>query len=268
MTQQFGRTVYVQIGRPDEDGREFRDLRINFDVKHTLSRSPNEATIKIWNPSPNSIAHAQRDDTVVRLFAGYETPRLLFTGHPKGGGVKLRHEPPDKVLEIDALDGGRKLANARVNVSFGQKVGAEKIVEEMADELDVPRGVIDIPNEFELEQGGTFVGPVRDVMDRIATSVGADFSIQNGTLQLLDKDGDTGVEVSSYSYENGTLLAINRKDKGVEVKTTLDGTVRPGDRFDVDEDELGGIYKARDVRFKGDSGYADDFVNTMTAREA
>lgn len=268
MTENFGRTVYVQIGPEGGEGREFRDLAISFDIKHTLTSAPNEGTVEIVNPSDNSVALAQTDDAVVRVFAGYDTPRLIFEGSPKDNGVSLKYEHPDTVLEIDALDGGRALARSRVNVSIGGPVSAEKILEIVASELGLPRGVVEVPEPFELDQGITIDAQVSDVLDRLAKSTGANASIQNGSLQLIPKDGDKQVEVSSFSRSNGNLISVDRKDEGIEVTAQLDGTLRPGDRCEVDDDRgISGIFKARDVKFKGDN-WSGKFIVQFTATEA
>lgn len=272
MTEQFDRTVITQIGEPGAGGREFRDLRQKFRIKHTLSSGPNEAKIELWNPAPETIALAQTETAVVRVFAGYDTPALIFQGEPNDGGVEVIDDGVETTLKIDALEGAQPLASTRVNVSFGDTVTAEEVLETVADELGLPEGVVDVPEGFTLEQGGTFVGRASDVLDRIAVSIGADISIQAGSLQVIPEDGDTGVQSASFSSENDNLLDFREKDDGFVIKALLNGSVRPGDRVEVtrpvDGDTQTAVYKARDVEFRGGNGDVPDFDVVIVAREA
>ncbi|MFB6373824.1 MAG: hypothetical protein ABEN55_12120, partial [Bradymonadaceae bacterium] len=110
--------------------------------------------------------------------------------------------------------------------------------------------------------------PSRDALNRFAESAGVDWSIQDGSLQILPKDGDSQVQAAVFSDENENLISVSEKKDGIEVKAWLTPRVRPGDRFRLEDGGRTGIFKARDVGFIGDSGHSSTFQVKATAREA
>lgn len=267
MIRQFGRQVRVVAGPKGQDGVEIQGVRIGFDVKHTLSGEPSEASIEIYNLSDETTSIIESDDLEVRVFAGYANPGLIFAGNPVDGGVEDQFNGTDRKLKIEAQDGGREIARTQLNVSLDGEVTVRRAFNEVAERLGVPTGTIRIPDNVRVFQGLTLADHGRAVLDRLATMAGADWSIQNGALQVLPKDGDRQIEAASFSAENGNLIDVKRKKKGVKVKAFLVANVRPGDRFRLESDDESGTYKARDVRFQGDSGHANDFFIETTGRE-
>lgn len=263
----FGRQVVVQIGERGKEGSSWGGLRVTFRIKHTSSGTPNEATLEVYNWGDEAVEQLRADGTVVRLLAGYEAPRLLFVGTPTPDGVTQTDDGGDVVTKVQATDGGRELTGGQLNLSFGTPTTVDQLLSAAADELGLPEGQIDIPNNPRLEQGATLSGPVRDVLDRISEMAGAQWSIQDGKLRLLE-DEDTGREVAEYSSEAGTLIGSPEKlDEGLKVRTLLDPDQRPGHRFKLDHDKHGGLWRARQVVFDGDS-WGGNFYSDIKATPA
>jgi len=256
------------MGKAGETGRSWRDLRVSFRVKMSLGRTPNSATIKVYNLSTDSITLAQEPDTVVRVLAGYDAPRLLFQGNPVTGGVDLAHEGPDRILTVEAKDGGREFKRARLNVSFATGTPVREVVETAARAMNLATGTIQIPDDLTLDQGVTLAGPARDLLDRVALAANADWSIQDGVLQILDRDKNTAAEAVLFSADTGNLVGSPKpKDNGIEIKGLLETSIRPGGTFGVQSRDYGGLYKARDVEFEGDTGFDTPFYVIITGRE-
>lgn len=269
----FGRKVLVQLGGVDI-GESFEDLRVRFNITKTLKSEPNSGNIEIYGLTRTSVAAyiSLERDLRVRLLAGYDTPYLLFDGNPVkesdgNSGISFRAEGAERVFKIKAKDGLRRYERARVNVSLGQETSLEDVLVKVAEELAVPVDTIDVPPDIQLTQGVSLTGQATDVLDRLALSTGADWSIQDGKFQFLARRSARRGQGLLLSTEARNIIGSpQRKGKGVKVTTFIHGSVVPGAKFRLRSDEglLDGDYKATEVKYTGDSHYGDDFHATIT----
>jgi len=249
MTELFGRQVNLAI-----DDLAYRDLRVDFKIEKTISGEPNSAKITVWNLNRDrtEMVVSRKRDTLIRLEAGYNVPRLLFQGNPTKGGITVKNDGPDRKLEIEAQDGLNEYQNARIFKSFRAGTKIKKVVDEAVSAFDLPAGEIEVPSDRELTQGVTFNGRAADILDRVATSTAADWSIQDGKIRFIPSGETSGNQAVVFSSKNGNLVGSPEpKDDGLKITGLLDGSVNPGDRFVVESEEYDGIYKAKNVTYKG-----------------
>ncbi len=250
----YGRRAILQLGTANDEGKSFSDLRVTFRVVSTRKSTPNEATIQLYNPNPDTIALAQDPDAVIRLLAGYDVPQVIFTGNPTEGGVKSVKQGPDRILSIEAQDGLRAYQDARVSVSYTTETTLQQVYDTVAAAMGLPQGTIRVDESFKFTQGGVFSGYARDILDRIALSTGSGWFIRDGTLQLVGADEDTGERAVLFSATNGNLIGSPAlSDKGLEVTAMLAPTIRPGMPFRVESESVSGDYTADRVEFSGDN---------------
>lgn len=263
MTELWNRKVVVQL-----DDLSFEDLRVSFNVTKSVGGKPNKATISIYNVARDEISadRIRNRKLRVRLLAGYDVPSLLFEGNPINHGVSFHRQGADTIMKIQAQDGLRRYQNARVNVSFATETTAKQVVDEAVRQLGLPRGTIDIDEDVRWTNGVTLNGPVTDVLDRVARSLESDWSIQNGKLQILPRNGTRTRKGPKFSRDLGNLLEATPTKNGTKVVSLLTPNLSPGDRFELEDDYLGGIYKAVKVSHKGDTGYSSEFYTTAECR--
>lgn len=263
----FGRKVILEIGEPGGEARRWDHLRISGRVEKTPGRGPNTCVLEVYNPSAVTVALAQARGVVVRVLAGYDVPRLLFVGTVNRGGAAFERQGPDGVLTIEATDGGRRFQEAHVNESFGREMSLEQVFGVLADRLGVPLGAVRLSDDVRF-QGVTLVGPVRNALDELCDSLGVQWSVQDGALQVLADGDDTGEAVVVVSSKNGNLIGTpTPQDNGLEVTALLDGRLRPGRRFVLESERYNGVYRARDVMHVFDTGWDSAFHTVITARE-
>lgn len=247
------------------EGREFKDLRVSFRIKKTSDDKPNTATIELYNPGPGTIASVQDRNIIVRLFAGYDFPWLLCQGNPIKDGVNLSRNGPDRILKLEILDGRRALAS-RLNLNLAKNTTLKQALSEIGKQSNLGFGFVDDVDDFDLPYGIRLEGSPADALKRIGQISGADFSIQDGAIQILKKGRDTGESAVLFSTKNGNLLRVERKEKGrVNVIAKLEGSIRPGRRFVVESEYINGIFKAIDVEHSGDI-FDDNYTTKITAR--
>lgn len=256
----FGRQVLLTLSNEDGQGKAFPGFRVVFDVKMSTSSTPNTAVIEAYNLNPASVALAQEPSSVIELSVGYDVPRLIFRGNPTKDGVRSERRGVDRVLHIEAQDGGRAFKEARVNVSFSTSTTLQQVTDEIARQMGLPTGTLRIPGGVTFPHGITLTGPARDVLDRLASSYASEWYIRDGALQFLGAGEDTGEQAILFSADSGNLIGSpTKKDDGVEVTGLLTPSLRPGKPFRVQSRDINGDFTATDVSFRGDSGWDRPF---------
>lgn len=259
----------MRAGVPGTTGVQWSQNRVSFSVKKSLSgKKKNTAQVQIYNLNAQSISLFQNSDTIVQLYAGYNVPKLLFQGNIVRGGATVEMSEATRICKLELSDGSRKLQRARLAVTFAAGVRLSQVLAKVTEETGLPTGVVDIEDDYVFENGLALNTTVDRAMDRLASIAGADWSVQDEKLQMLGTKNATSETVLKFTSKNGNLLRVARQDKGkVEVTTLIDGSMRPGRRFVVeDSPTLNGIFKCQDVSFKGDSGWDNDFVMKIVAK--
>lgn len=266
----FQRKVILEIGQEGAPGFALEDLRISFKVDHKKTGTPNTATIQVYNPNPITLALLDGPVPVVTLKVGYSDslapdapviPRSIFTGAPVKNGVGSMKQGPDRIVTIDAQDGGRKYQRGEVDLVFATPTSFSVIVAAIAAQLALPVGSIVIVPDVVLPQGGVFSGAARDVLDEVTASVNADWMIRDGVLYVVPRGAPAPGFVPVFSSILGNLIGSpTKKDKGaVEVTALIDASLRPGSNFVLASESINGTYIAGDVSFVGDSGFDNPF---------
>jgi hypothetical protein len=265
----WGRKVQVQLNDELWDG-----LRVSFEVTKTLKGEPNKASISIYGIDTETYQNllASSRELVVSLFAGHEIPGLIFRGNPVKDGLEYKIAAPERILQVEAKDGYRAYTKGRIKGSFKGEVRIADVVEKAAAQLGIPVSVMDIPGDLRLTQGIHLRGPAHRILDRLAQSTGADWSIQNGTLQFLPKSKVRRNSGPLYSPDPGLANMMERptkKENGVELKVILDPGLTPGDRFEIRDSEyplFNGVYKVQALRHVGDN-WDTQFYTEIEAAE-
>lgn len=260
----FGRIVEVQLGTPNATGKSFTDLRVTFKIKMTDGSEPNEGKIEIYNLAPATVSTMQEDDAVIRLLVGYEslggTARLLFQGNPITGGVKLERRGVDRVLLVEAQDGGREMSSSHVSTSFAVPTNSQQLFTTLAEETGLPLGNVDAVVGDVSFPALSLQGQVKDQLDRVAAMSGARWGVRDGVIQVWEEGSSTGEEAVVFSAATGNLIGSPKiTDDGVEIRGLLAPTLRPGKPFRVESEDINGDYVATDVSFSGDGGFSTDF---------
>ena len=262
----FGRQVAFAVGTAADKGRLWSDLRIDFKVTHKLG-ARGTAEITVHNIPADVAELARGPDTIVRLFAGYDEAPLIFQGTPVDGSIRLTDEGPERKLKLEAQDGGRALAATHLNLSVSSGQSVRQVADRVIDQLGLPRGTVEVPDELGFPQGFHATGRAEDVMRRLSRATGADWSIQDGAVQVVPDDGDTGRRGVVFSSADGTLVGRPEpKDKGLQVTGLLRPALRPGDVYRIEGPDTEGFYKARTVKMRG-SRFKQEFYTVALGEE-
>lgn len=267
----FGRRVSIEFGLEGASGRRISDLRVGFKVQHKLGPTPSTATVRIYNLAQASVSLLQAPRAVLRLFVGYEPlEKLVFAGNPIKNGIDLKVEGADRILEVDASDGGRAYAETMISVSYSTPTTFGQVLELVLAQTQWARGTILVPEALSFPHGIVLHGRPSDVMRRLAAAVpplGADWYVRDGALYVLPKGQSTPEVAPLISSAQGNLIGSPASTKGgIKVRALIDATMRPGRAFVLESLGHSGTYVARDVTFTGDSGFERDFYMDLVAK--
>jgi len=262
-------------------GTEYKDFRIDFDIRKDLAGEPNEAKIHIYGLSPETRARALENefDTVIQLYAGYEgNVAKLFEGQPIQEGVTEESDGPDKEIIIEAAGGRSVIKTTKVSYSVDQVRTYQEAVNEftMVAARGNPRLAErpieiqpDLPNGHkQLPAGMVYSGNLPEIADSLAEDLDADWSFQNGVFVFLHKEATRPRPGPLFSDETGNLIhGPSPKEGGIEITVLLED-IEPGQQFKVKSrtrPQKNGVYKATSVHHTG-SRYEDNFYTTIEGR--
>lgn len=251
--RQFGRQLRLEIGNATS-GIAISNLRVAFEFQKSIDAKPNPGRIRVWNLNRDhmhQILTGQYDRA--RLAVGYSELRTIFAGDIIKPRVK--REGLDFIIDLECGDGDIDYQTARVATTLKAGATDTQIVAELAKTMTrTSKGAIDVPVTRALPRGKVLVGNTRDVLSRVATNNGADWSVQDGELIMLPAGKALPGESVLMSQETGMIGAPEATDNGLELACLLNPALRVGGVVTVRSilDYFDGDYKIVNLRSSGD----------------
>jgi hypothetical protein len=207
-------------------------IRITFEITKTIYRTPNVATIKIYNLNQTHENMVMGEFNDVILKGGYQgNSRLFFRGNIKYANAF--REGNDRIIELNCGDGDKDFGGALINftLSAGHS-DADAIKQLMTSMRATTLGHVAGKNLFKKHpRGRAFSGSARDILDRIADNNDAQWSIQDGILIMVPVDSTLPTEAIAVSSETGLKSAPEVNDKGIGMKMMFDPRIIPGSKL-------------------------------------
>lgn len=202
----FDRVAQLVVGQSGKDGILIEKLRFSFSIEKTLTETLNTSTIKIYNLSPASRKMVESPNNAVVLKAGYardKGPVTIFVGIVRRS--LTRREGPDWVTELELDDGLIAYRDSKFSTTFQPGASGIAVMRQVADQFGLP--VLALPNLTDkiYPNGFSFVGRVRDAMNKVCNYMGCEWSIQNQEIQILKKGGSRERTALVISQETGMI---------------------------------------------------------------
>jgi hypothetical protein len=244
------RTCRLEVGKANGGlvkGFSVSDLRVQFEVRKTIYKTPNTANIKIFNLREEN-EHRIRDEfDEVRLFVGYRgipgvtTPQeyLLFQGNIRFS--YFYREGMDHIAEIECGDGDKDYHTGVIKAFTLSKDATEAMVIEhiLAQFSTTKKGHIAGKKLHQPRiRGKVYSGAIKGIMSDIAKNNDAHWSIQDGKLVMVPVDSTLPGEAIMVSSETGLLGAPEVNDKGITVRTLMDARITPNGKLWLQNNEL------------------------------
>lgn len=186
-------------------------VHIKFDIEKADCESPNTAKISVWNLSPEHLAELDKKDCHVVLRAGYGSNlSLVFTGAVTSSSTTL--EGADTLTEIEAADGRVELRDSYLSVSYAAGTSTDAIYRDISSKMGSPvtlsKGASNSGKS--MGKGFSFVGSARDMLKRLTSYDGSNWTMQDGVIQVTRP----GEPVSQRCFElnaGSGLLGVPKK---------------------------------------------------------
>lgn len=288
MARLFQREVKVQVGEllihsqlEVVEGKTVKQgLDVVFEAERSTQRSANTAKVVLFNLNPQHRAAVQQleKDDEVSIEAGYAgSIGEIFRGNIRDGNST--RNGPDWATTVEAGDGEVALRSARINESFPAGTALETVMRRLTTKLGVGKGnsIEKLARSFvaqgrqlgnEFLEGTAVSGSVADQLTSMFDSVGLEWSVQNGAMQVLDKGGALDRTAVLLNKSTGLVGSPEvGKDGVLKVVALLQAEVFPGRKISVEAKGIGGsIFTVRRVKYTGDTAGQPWYVEIEAKR--
>ena len=268
----FGRKCRVQV---DTLGLEGFDVR--FEITKSLApKTPNAAECRVWNLSADHRKQLQELEKVyLSIEAGYESGMsLLFRGDLRD--VVSSRMGADWVTTITS-DSGRRARKQRLVKSFAPGASVSSVLQAAAQAMGVRLGntaartvaaKISGTQADKFFNGYAIAGQIDEELDRLARSVGLEWSIQDDELQFLDYGEPLAQLAVRLTSETGLLGSPEPGNKGiVEARCLLLPDLYPGRRIEMQSEHVRGMYRLETTKHVGSTFGAEWWVDLQLKSE-
>jgi len=263
----WGRDWELTIGTTCITPRVGTPLDCAFEVEKSTGREPNTAKVRVFNLGAERRQGLSSGDQI-ELKAGYTgLVETLFVGDAR----RVYHERSgeDIVTTLEARDAGERYRTTRLDRGFTVNTPVITVVRAAVDAMGIGRGNLDtlasdltIDNATAFAEGYTCDGPAWRVLDRLITSCGLRWSVQDGNLQLLR--GREALATTAVRLASGTgLIGSPTRDAGaargraqrqtVNAVAQLIPGLYPGRPVVLESSSISGSYRIKRVRYVGDN---------------
>ena len=267
----FGRKVTVQV-----DDLIVSDLHVQFKVVKTVRMEPTTLDLAIFNLSPHTRAGMAAKYSKVILNAGYAGQLgQVFSG--KSRTTDHEKVAPDVVTRIQGGDGEQQYQFGRVNLSFSPGAQYSDVVAACAKGMGIGLGNLQsalVPpfrkGLTQLTGGYSAHGSASRELDRLLKSLGFEWNIQDGQLQILPMDQASTESIYLLTPDTGLLGSpqhgapdrMGFTSMTLIAKSLLLPAIRPGRRVQIKTQSINGVYRVQKVTYSGDTA-GDEWFNEM-----
>lgn len=267
--------LYKRRYRLNVAGTEITNHNIDFNVLKSTDSTPNRLEATVFNLGPDTIGTLQRlpKHAPVSLEAGYEDSiSRIFRGDLRSV-LTLKQSEVDVATTIEASDGSR-VVRKKFNRSYGKGTRVEKVIEDLAESLDIDIGNLrsairnaNLENNTAVYQFGTVLsGDSYDQLIVLLRACGFEVSIQDGALQVLRLKDPLSSTAVLLREDTGLLQGASIDNKQIlSCSTLMIPDLFPGRKVRVESSNLRGTFKVTKCEYRG-SNYSNDWSIQIEGR--
>lgn len=227
------------------------ELHCKFETRHADLQTPNTCDIRAYNLS---------DDTVNAIFAATEKPSanqngqnlIIKAGYENANYGNIfsgeliqtrigRESPVDTYVDLLAHDGDTAYIYGAVNTTLaaGATVADQiSVIAKGFEQYGITFDAKSIPDNLRNQKsnrGVALYGPCSKLLNELAESYGFTYSIQNGTLQIVNYDTSLGGEAVVLNSATGLIGLPEQTLGGVMVRCLINPKIRVGGLVEVNQ---------------------------------
>lgn len=204
-----------------------RMLQVDFDIKMSRSKTPNQGVIAIYNLAETDRKRIERDAKSIRLYAGYDGDnKMIFTGDVIF--ASSMKETVDWKTEIKAGDGFRSFSQSITSRNYAAGTPVRTIVEQTAKDMGIALKESANILKGAIDGSVTLHGKSQLELDQVVRTAGGEWSIQDNELQVTPVTKPIDGDAIVLDASSGLLESPSVSEKGVAVRCQLHPDFRPG----------------------------------------
>jgi len=236
MSQQFLRKASLVIGAGTQ-ALDLSDMHFTFEVQAATvdNYMPKTAYVRVYNLSNQTSRTIATEGTQLILSAGYAGNfDTVFSGQITQARIG-RENGTDTYLDITAADGD-VFYNFKV-VSMSLAAGSDVIgrIGQIANASGVKLGTLQAPSAgAKLPRGVVYFGLPRDHLRSECSTIGADWSIENGQLDVIAEGGYKAGDIVVVTAATGMIGVPEQTELGISVRCLLNPHLQQNMRVQLD----------------------------------
>ncbi|MEC4682384.1 MAG: hypothetical protein VST70_01700 [Nitrospirota bacterium] len=221
MAQQFIRKATLVIGTGNQ-ALDLSALQFQFSVKASTIRTPKRVQLRIYNLKKETSQKVVTIGASVILSAGYSGNfGTIFSGQIVQVRIG-RENATDTFLDISAADSDYTYNQAIVNFSVSKGSSVIGRLGQLANAGGVKLGTTALPSiPAQLQRGRVYFGLLRDHMSSLCGTIGADWTLNNGKLEVVAQNGYRPGQIPLVTAATGMIGVPEQTPEGIQVKTLL-----------------------------------------------
>lgn len=273
--KQFNRQYRMAAGPPGKTGFEVGEvadttqipLNVEFSFEKSDLSTQNNGRVTIWNLNKSQLAVLNQNNCLVHFRAGYgnQLP-LIFAGSVTYATTEM--DGASERTEIELIDNLIAIRDTFVSVGYNGTVSWKKILTDSAAQMGVAISFSHNAKFSNVQNGFSFVGPAKNILDKACKCCGLSWSIQNGVLQIK-RPGDTmSREVFELNAESGLIgipkrIVLAQDDSGKvtqygwEAQYLLNGAINVNDYVKLVSKKVTGYFTVQAVQYMGSNRSGD-----------
>lgn len=232
-----------------DKGLDLSEFHIRFNTVNADVESPNNATIRVYNPSPKTVEKIKKEFNRVVLNAGYQTANygVIFDGTINQ--FRFGHESNTTTyLDILASDGDIGYTQGLVSKTLGRgTTNADALKESVkamnGASLDLS-GLKTDNQHIPALRGQVLFGMARARVRHLASTLDASWSIQNGNVVITDYKGYHEDQVVELNAGTGLIGFPEQMPDGIRIKCLLNPRLRIGGAVKLDNKAINQMVQA------------------------
>lgn len=213
--------------RFDVEDLDGRLLALDFETKMTRSKEPNQGVFNLYNLSASTRLEIETDAKSVRCYAGYDgDAKLIYTGDLVF--VNSVKQGVDWMTTLHCGDGFAAFTESVTSKTYASDTEKQIILDQVAKDMGLVVKATKDAIGGKLTGSLTLDGKSKDQLDILTKDNGAEWSIQDGELNITKNGQPIDDEAIVLRADTGLLEHPTITDKGVNIKAQLNPDIRPG----------------------------------------
>lgn len=242
MAQQYLRKASLVVemaGNGADTLLDLSEMHFTFKTEAWTISAPKNIQLRIYNLKAETAKSITQDGAKIFLSAGYEGNNgSIFVGEI----VQIRtgrENGTDTYLDITAVDGDGVYNYSVVNISVA--AGADVIgrVGAIAKAAGINKGVVQVqPDGAKLHRGRVYFGLARDHLDSLCGTIGADWSLNNGDLEVIAQNAYKAGDVPLLTTATGMIGVPEQMEEGISIRVLLNPNIEINKLVQIDNKSL------------------------------